>query len=61
MIKKIKDIIIGSKVPPESVYEKYTLDKKFHRMTLADFKKFVKFYNERSEEHEIDSLYKHFD
>lgn len=57
MIKKIKDIIIGSKVPAESVFEQYCTDKKSKKMDKVDFKKFVQFYNERAELHEIDSLY----
>ena len=62
MIKKIKDIIVGSKVPPESVFERYCTDKKPpQKMNHADFKKFVKFYHEKAVEHEIDSLFKHFD
>jgi hypothetical protein len=61
MIKKIKDIIVGSKVPPESVFEKYCSDKKLGRMNHADFKKFVKYYHEKAVEHEIESLFRHFD
>jgi Ca2+-binding EF-hand superfamily protein len=30
-------------------------------MNLADFKKFVKFHHEKAQDHEIDSLFRHFD
>jgi Ca2+-binding EF-hand superfamily protein len=61
MIKKIKDIMVGSKVSAESMFDLYCTDKKTNRMSPADFKSFVKFYHEKAAEHEIDSLYRHFD
>lgn len=48
MIKKIKDIIVGSKVPPESVFDNYCTDRKQGKMNITDFKKFVKFYHEKA-------------
>lgn len=62
LINKIKKIIIGSKVAPEMIFEKYCTDKKHQRMSLADFKIFVKqFHSDKVQDHEIDSLFKHFD
>lgn len=61
MIKKIKGIIVGSKVPVSSVFDKYCSDKKNMRLSEGDFKRFVKVYYERAKDPEVSSLFKHFD
>lgn len=44
------------------IFEKYCSDKKAQRMYQADFKSFVKqFHSDKVADHEIDSLFKHFD
>lgn len=61
MVKKIKNILIGSKVTLESVYNEHCSDKTPSRkMSQADFKRFVKKYIEKAADHEIDSLFRHF-
>ena len=60
MVKKIKSIILGSKSPLETVFNDFCTDQQNKRMSLADFKKFVKKYVEKAVEHEITSLFKHF-
>src|ERR1035441_9187450 len=61
MIKKIKDIMYGSKVSAESMFDMYCHDKRTYHMSPQDFKTFVKFYHEKAAEHEVDSLLRHFD
>lgn len=61
MIKKIKDIMYGSKVSAENMFDMYCADKKTYRMTTKEFKQFASFYHDKAAEHEIDSLLRHFD
>lgn len=60
MLKKIKGIIVGSKIPLETVYNDFCTDKQTKRMSLADFKRFVKKYIDKAVDHEITSLFRHF-
>jgi hypothetical protein len=60
MLKKIKTIIIGSRISLETVYNDFCSDKMQKRMSLNDFRRFVKKYVEKAVDHEIISLFKHF-
>mmetsp|Transcript_20144 Transcript_20144/g.14864 ORF Transcript_20144/g.14864 Transcript_20144/m.14864 type:complete len:171 (+) Transcript_20144:460-972(+) len=61
MIKKIKDIMEGSKATAENMFDMYCQDKKSNKMQIPDFKAFVRFYHEKVEEHELDTFLRHFD
>ena len=60
MVKKIKGILVGSKVSLESVFNDFCSDKGLKKMNQSDFKRFVKKYIDKAADHEIDSLFKHF-
>ena len=60
MIKKIRNIVTGSKINLETIYFDFCSDKNSKRMVLADFKKFVRKYVEKAEDFEVDSLFRHF-
>ena len=61
MIKKIKGIILGSKVPVSAIFDKYCSDKRNRRMSQSDFSRFTRFYHEKVADHEVDSLFRQFD
>ena len=58
MIKKIRNIILGSKISIEAVFTEHCSDRQV--MDTGDFRRFVRKYVEKAEEHEIDSLMRHF-
>jgi len=61
MIKRIKDIMQGSKATAENMFDMYCQDKKSNKMSVQDFKAFVKFYHEKAADHELDTFLRHFD
>lgn len=60
MVKKIKSILIGSKVNPETVFNEFCTDRVNKRMSANDFKRFVKKYIEKAADPEVDLLFRHF-
>jgi hypothetical protein len=60
MLKKIRDIIFGSKVPLENIYNEFCTDKLQKKMSQTDFKKFVKKYVDKAVDQEIIYLFRHF-
>ena len=64
MLKKIKTILRGSRVDEEMVFNEFctdrTADINQKKLSLADFKRFVKKYIEKAIDFEIEMLFKHF-
>ena len=60
MMNKIKDILIGSKVALEVVFNDFCSDRMNQRMSDTDFRRFVKKYIDKAADHEVDSLFRHF-
>lgn len=61
LIGRIKKIITGAKVPPEAIFDKHCSDRKSNQLIKSDFTRLVRTYVEKSTDHEIATLFRHFD
>ena len=60
MIRRIKRIIQGSRVPLENIFLDFCTDKLQKRMSQVDFRRFVIKYVDRASDQEVNQLFRHF-
>ena len=60
MIRRIKRIIDGSRVPLDNIFFDFCSDKLQKRMSQVDFRRFVLKYVDRASDQEVNQLFRHF-